>query len=126
MKLFKVILRPEKEAELKDVLRGIGYHGITSKDCMGLGEQKKTITQIYRGRVYEQRVDSIKRKEMEFVVPDDRVVKAVQTIRKIAATDQGGDGRIYISTLDDSIHIHSGDKHVGDSSEEGLASVEQE
>jgi nitrogen regulatory protein PII len=118
MKLFKVILRPEKEFVLKDVLSGIGYHGITSKDCAGLGESKKVVKQVYRGKVYEQRVDAVKRKELEFVVPDDKVEMAIETIRKVAATEQGGDGRIYVSTLDESIHIHTGDIHMGDSSEE--------
>jgi nitrogen regulatory protein PII len=123
MKLVKVILRPEKEFELKDVLSGLGYHGITSKDSAGFGESKKVVKQVYRGKVYEQRVDAIKRKELEFVVPDDRVEKVVETIRKVAVTSQGGDGRIYISTLDDSIHIHTGDKHFGDTSEEGLEKI---
>ena len=53
--LFKVILRPEKEFVLKDILSGIGYHGITSKDSAGLGESKKVVKQVYRGKVYEQR-----------------------------------------------------------------------
>ncbi len=123
MKLVKVILRPEKEFELKDVLSGLGYHGITSKDCAGFGESKKIVKQVYRGKVYEQRVDAIKRKELEFVVPDDRVEKVVETIRKITKTNEGGDGRIYISTLDDSIHIHTGDTHFGDTSEEGLEKI---
>ena len=78
------------------------------------------IKQVYRGKVYEQRVDSVKREELEFVVPDDKVEKVLETIRSVAATTLGGDGRIYISTLDDAIHIHSGDKHMGDSSEKGL------
>ncbi len=120
MKLFKVILRPEKEFVLKDVLSGIGYHGITSKDSAGFGESKKIVKQVYRGKVYEQRVDTVKRKEMEFVVPDDKVEKVIDTIRKVAETEQGGDGRIYVSTLDVSIHIHKGDKHMGDSSEEEI------
>jgi nitrogen regulatory protein P-II 1 len=119
MKLVKVIMRPEKSLELKDVLSGIGFHGITSKDCYGFGESKKIVTQVYRGKVYEQRVDAIKRKEIEFVVPDDRFEKVIETIRKVAATSHGGDGRIYISTLDESLHIHTGDRHLGDSSEEG-------
>jgi nitrogen regulatory protein PII len=118
MKLFKVILRPEKEFVLKDVLSGIGYHGITSKDSAGFGESKKVVKQVYRGKVYEQRVDAVKRKEIEFVVPDDKVKKVIETIRSVAVTEQGGDGRIYISTLDESIHIHTGDRHMGDSSEE--------
>ncbi len=120
MKLIKVILRPEKEFELKDVLCGIGYHGITAKDSSGFGESKKIIKQVYRGKVYEQRADAVKRKEIEFVVPDDKVEKVVETIRKIATTAQGGDGRIYIFPMENAIHIHSGDRHLGDSSEEDL------
>jgi len=124
LKLIKVILRPEKEFEEKDVLSGIGYHGITSKDCYGFGESKKVVKQVYRGKVYEQRVDAVKRKELEFVVPDDRLEKVIETIRKVAVTNQGGDGRIYVSTLDESIHIHTGDKHLGDSSEDELIGEE--
>ena len=124
MKLIKVILRPEKEFEVKDILSGIGYHGITSKDCYGFGESKKVVKQVYRGKVYEQRVDAVKRKELEFVVPDDRLEKVIETIRKVAVTNQGGDGRIYVSTLDESIHIHTGDKHLGDSSEDELIGEE--
>jgi len=52
MKLVKAIVRSEKEFELKDVLSGIGYHGITSKDSAGFGESKKVFKQIYRGKVY--------------------------------------------------------------------------
>ena len=124
MKLIKVILRPEKEFEVKDILSGIGYHGITSKDSAGFGESKKVVKQVYRGKVYEQRVDAVKRKELEFVVQDDKVEKVIETIRKVAVTNQGGDGRIYVSTLDESIHIHTGDKHLGDSSENELKGEE--
>ena len=117
MKLFKVVLRPEKEIVLKDILSGLGYHGITSKDSAGLGESKNVVKQVYRGKVYEQRV-AVKRKELEFVVPDDKVKKVIETIRNVAITEQGGDGRIYVTTLDESIHIHTGDTHSGDSSED--------
>jgi nitrogen regulatory protein PII len=120
MKLIKVIMRPEKTYELKDILTGIGYHGITAKACSGFGESKKVVKQVYRGKVYEQRVDATKREELEFVVPDDKVEKVIETIRNVAVTDQGADGRIYVSTLDKSLHIHSGDSHLGDASEEDL------
>ncbi|MCP5006320.1 MAG: P-II family nitrogen regulator [Planctomycetes bacterium] len=120
MKLVKVIIRPEKTFEVKDVLYGLGYHGITANQTTGFGEQKKTIKQVYRGRVYEQRVDSVKREELEFVVPDEKVEKVIETIRNVAKTDQGGDGRIYVTPLGESIHIHSGDRHLGDSSEKEL------
>ncbi len=118
MKLVKAIIRPEKEFEVKDVLSGIGYHGITSKDSAGFGESKKVIKQVYRGKVYEQRVDAIKRKEIEVVTPDDKVEKVIEAIRNVAKTEQGGDGRIYILPLENAIHIHSGDIHIGDSTEE--------
>ena len=49
---------------------------------------------------------------------DDKVQKVIETVRKVAVTEQGGDGRIYVSTLDESIHIHAGDTHLGDSSED--------
>ncbi|MFQ5786933.1 MAG: P-II family nitrogen regulator [Thermodesulfobacteriota bacterium] len=124
MKLVKAIIRPEKEFEVKDVLSGIGYHGITSKESSGFGESKKVVKQVYRGKVYEQRVDAVKRKEIEFVVPDDKVEKVIETIRKVAVTKQGGDGRVYVSTLDESIHIHTGEKHLGDSSEDELKGEE--
>ncbi len=120
MKLIKVILRPEKTMELKDALSGLGYHGITAKHASGFGEQKKTVKQVYRGKIYEQRVDAIKREELEFVVADYRVESVIKTIRDVVATEQGGDGRIYISTLDNAIHISSGDRHLGDSSETGF------
>ena len=120
MKLIKVILRPEKTMELKDALSGLGYHGITAKHASGFGEQKKTVKQVYRGKIYEQRVDAVKREELEFVVADYRVESVIKTIRDVVATEQGGDGRIYISTLDNAIHISSGDRHLGDSSETGF------
>lgn len=94
--------------------------GLRLKIVQGLESNKKVIKQVYRGKVYEQRMDTVKRQELEFVVPDDKVKKVIETIRKVAATSEGGDGRIYISPLDDAIHIHSGDKHMGDSSEEDL------
>ncbi len=120
MKLIKVVFRPEKTLDLKDALTALGFHGITFKTNFGFSEQKKKIRQIFCGKVYEKRVDATKRADIEFVVPDDKVEKVVETIRKIAKTSQGGDGRIYISTLDDAIHIHSGDRHLGDSSETGF------
>ncbi len=120
MKLIKVIMRPEKTYELKDILTGIGYHGITAKPCSGFGESKKVVKQIYRGKVYEQRADAVKREELEFVVPDNNAEKVIETIRNVGSTEHGADGRIYVSTLDESVHIHSGDRHMGDASEKDI------
>ena len=124
MKLIKAIVRPEKALGLKDILSGSGYHGITSTDCCGYGESKKIIKQIYRGKVYEQRADAVKRTEVELVVPDDKVDNIIRTIRNIAVTNHGADGRIYVFAMNDSVHIHSGEKHLGDASEKELQDEE--
>ena len=120
MKLVKAITRPEKALAVKDILSGSGYHGITTTDCFGYGESKKIVKQIYRGKVYEQRVDAVKRTELEFVVPDDKVDNVIRTIRNVAVTNHGADGRIYIFAMNDSVHISSGSTHLGDASEKEL------
>ncbi len=120
MKLIKVIFRPDKILDLKDALTALGYHGITFKTNFGFGEQRKTIRQIFRGKIYEKRGDAIERAEIEFVVADSRVEKVIETIRNVTKTEQEGDGRIYIFPMENAIHIHSGDRHLGDSSETGF------
>jgi len=117
MKLVKVIMRPEKKFALKDILTDMGCHGITTKECSGFGESKETIREIYQGRVYEQRIDVTKREEMEFVVPDDKVKEVLENVKRVAATDDGADGRIYVSALEESVHIHNGSGHRGDANE---------
>jgi nitrogen regulatory protein PII len=120
MKLVKVIIRPEKKFALKDVLADIGCHGITSRECSGFAESKKTIREVYSGRVYEQRDDVVKREEMEFVVPDNKVKEVLERVQLVAATDEGADGRIYVSALEESVHIHNGKEHTGDGNESDL------
>ncbi len=120
MKLIKVIFRPEKLLDLKDALSALGYHGITFKTNYGFGEQRKTIRQIFRGKIYEKRGDAVKRAEIEFVVADYRVEKVIETIRNVTKTEEEGDGRIYVFPMENAVHIHSGDRHLGDSSETGF------
>jgi nitrogen regulatory protein PII 2 len=120
MKLIKVVCKPEKTMDVKDVLTDLGYHGITSKHTFGYGECKKIVKQVYRGKVYEQRVDAVKREEMEFVVADYRVKSVIDAIRSVTKTEEGADGRIYVFPIEQSIHIHTGDRHIGDSTETGF------
>ena len=120
MKLIKVILKPEKTLDLKDELTNLGYHGISTKHTFGYGEQIKTIKQVYRGKVYEQRIDAVKREELEFIVADYRVKSVIESIRSVTKSDQGGDGRIYVLPVEQSIHIHTGGRHMGDSTETGF------
>ena len=117
MKLVKVIMRPEKKFALKDVLADLGCHGITTKPCSGFGESKETIREVYSGHVYEKRSDVINREEMEFVVPDDKLKEVLENVKKVATTDDGADGRIYVSALEESVHIHNGSDHLGDVNE---------
>ncbi len=117
MKLVKVIMRPEKKFALKDALADMGYHGITTKECSGYGESRKIIREVYNGRVYEQRTDFVKREEMEFVVPANKVKEVLENVQRVATTDDGADGRIYVSALEESVHIHNGSEHSGDGNE---------
>ncbi len=117
MKLVKVVIVPEKKFALKDVLVDMGCHGITSKECSGFGESRKTIREVYNGKVYEQRTDVVKREEMEFVVPTNKVKEVLENIQMVAATDDGADGRIYVSALEESVHVHNGSEHSGDGDE---------
>jgi nitrogen regulatory protein P-II 1 len=117
MKLVKVIIRPEKKFALKDALVDMGCHGITTKECSGFAESKKTIKEVYGGRVYEQRSDVVKREEMEFVVPANKVKEVLEKVQLVAATDDGADGRIYVKALEESVHIHNGKEHTGDENE---------
>ena len=117
MKLVKVIIRPEKKFALKDVLANMGCHGITTKACSGFGESKEIIREDYHGVVYERRNDFSNREEMEFVVPDDKVNEVLENVKKVAATDDGADGRIYVSALEQSVHVHNGSEHRGDQNE---------
>ncbi len=120
MKLIKVVCKPEKTMDVKDVLTDLGYHGITSKHTLGYGECKKIVKQVYRGKVYEQRTDAVKREELEFIVADYRVKSVMEAIRSVTKTDEGADGRIYVFPIEQSIHIHTGDRHIGDSTETGF------
>ncbi len=117
MKLVKVIMRPEKKFALKDVLADMGFHGITTKECSGFGESKETIREDYHGVVYERRNDVSNREEMEFVVPNDKVKEVLENVQRVARTDEGADGRIYVSALEESVHIHNGSDHLGDGNE---------
>ena len=123
MKLVKSIVRPEKAIDLKDELQKMGYHGITTKEIAGYGERKLTVKQVYRGRVFETRADSVKRVELEVVVPDAKIQEVIDTVRSMCVSGSGADGRIYVTPLEQSIHVDTGTKHVGTSNEEGAKDI---
>jgi len=118
MILIKAIVLPERVVMIKDTLQEQGFHGITTKNSHGYGEQKLTVKKVYRGHVFEERVDAVSRVELELVVGEDKVDEVIDIIRDSGSSGEGGDGRIYVFPLARSIHIGSGTKHLGCQEEE--------
>lgn len=107
MKKIECIIKPFKLDEVKEALSEIGIQGITVSEVKGFGRQKGH-TEIYRGAEYV--VDFIPKIKMEIVVPDDLVVKAVETVENVAKTGRIGDGKIFVLPVEEAIRIRTGEK----------------
>lgn len=107
MKKIIAIIREERFSAIKDALSDIGYPGMTLTEVKGHGAQKG-VTEQWRGRTY--RTDFIKKIEMEIVVPDREVERIVECIVKEARTGSIGDGKIFISPIEDVIRIRTGER----------------
>jgi nitrogen regulatory protein P-II 1 len=110
MKKIEAIIRVEKLDEVRTALKELGYPGLTVTRVEGHGKQKGLVEQ-FRGRKYV--VELLPKVKLEIGVKDDEVDKIVEIIVKTARTGQIGDGKIFISPLDDVIRIRTGEK--GDS-----------
>ncbi len=110
MKKVEAIIKPFKLEEVKDALGEIGVEGMTVSEVKGFGRQKGH-TEIYRGSEYT--VDFLPKIKLELVLPDSRVDAAVAAIIKSAKTGKIGDGKVFISPVDDAIRIRTEEK--GDS-----------
>lgn len=106
MKRIEAIIRPEKVNIVKEALEELGYPGITVTEVKGHGTQKG-ITETWRGRVFK--VDLLSKVKIELVVPDADVDKLVQTIAEEAKTGNIGDGKIFVSSVNDAIRIRTGE-----------------
>ena len=112
MKKIEAIIKPFKLEEVKDALAEIGIEGMTVSEVKGFGRQKGH-TEIYRGSEYT--VDFLPKIKLEVVAPDERVDAAVQAIVKAAKTGKIGDGKVFVSNIEDAIRIRTderGDKAV--------------
>ena len=112
MKKIEAIIKPFKLEEVKDALGEIGIEGMTVTEVKGFGRQKGH-TEIYRGSEYT--VDFLPKIKLEIVAPDERVDSAVAAIVKGAKTGKIGDGKVFVSTIEDAIRIRTderGDKAV--------------
>ncbi len=106
MKKIEAIVKPFKLDEVKEALQEVGIQGITVTEAKGFGRQKGH-TELYRGAEYV--VDFLPKVKLEIVVADDLVEKAIEAIKKAAYTGRIGDGKIFISTIDQAIRIRTGE-----------------
>jgi nitrogen regulatory protein P-II 1 len=107
MKKIEAIIKPFKLDEVKDALNQIGLKGITVLEAKGFGRQKGH-TELYRGAEYV--VDFLPKVKIELIIEDEMVEKAGEAIRSSADTGRIGDGKIFVSSIDDAIRIRTGER----------------
>src|ERR1700750_195314 len=107
MKKIEAIIKPFKLEEVKDALGEIGLEGMTVTEVKGFGRQKGH-TEIYRGSEYT--VDFLPKIKLEVVLSDERVDIAASALIKAAKTGKIGDGKIFVSTIDQAIRIRTEEK----------------
>ena len=107
MQKIEAVIQPSKLDSVKDALVEIGVNGMTILEARGHGRQKGH-TEVYRGREYS--VDLLPKVKLELVVPDDMVDSAVNTIISAARTGSIGDGKIFISKIDEAIRIRNDER----------------
>jgi nitrogen regulatory protein P-II 1 len=104
MMKIEAIIQPSRFESVKDALREIGIEGMTVTEVRGHGRQKGH-TEVYRGREYT--VDLLPKIKLEMVLPDALADKAVDTILKTAKTGKIGDGKIFLSRVDQAVRIRN-------------------
>ena len=106
MKLVTAIIKPFKLDDVRDALSGIGAQGMTVTEVKGFGRQKGH-TEIYRGAEYV--VNMLPKIRVDIAVDSDQVDKVVSTIMASAKTGQIGDGKIFVSPIDHTVRIRTGE-----------------
>jgi len=107
MRKVEAIIKPFKLDEVKEGLNEIGIQGITVSEVKGFGRQKGH-TELYRGAEYV--VDFIPKIKMEIIVRDDLVAKVVEVIEETAKTGRIGDGKIFVTPVDEVVRIRTGER----------------
>ena len=106
MKLITAVLKPFKLEDVREALSEIGVKGVTVTEVKGFGRQKGH-TELYRGAEYV--VDFLPKVKVEVAVTDEMVEPAIEAITRIASTGKIGDGKIFISPLEQVIRIRTGE-----------------
>ena len=107
MKKIEAIIKPFKLDEVKEALHDVGIQGITVLEAKGFGRQKGH-TELYRGAEYV--VDFLPKIKIEVVIDDSMTDRVVDAIQNAAQTGRIGDGKIFISTIDEAIRIRTGER----------------
>ncbi|MFN7451503.1 MAG: P-II family nitrogen regulator [Alphaproteobacteria bacterium] len=107
MKKIEAIIKPFKLDDVKEALQEIGLQGITVIEARGCGRQKGH-TELYRGAEYV--VDFLPKVKIEVIVDDPMVEKTISAIMTAAQTGRIGDGKIFVSPVDDAIRIRTGER----------------
>ncbi len=107
MQKIEAVIQPSKLDEVKDALIAIGVEGMTVLEARGHGRQKGH-TEFYRGREYA--VDLLPKVKLELVVSDEVAERAIQAILKAARTGRIGDGKIFVSRIDEVIRIRNDER----------------
>ncbi len=107
MKKVEAIIKPFKLEEVKDALAEIGVEGMSITEVKGFGRQKGH-TEIYRGSEYT--VDFLPKIKLELVLPDNQIDAAIAAIVKAAKTGKIGDGKIFVSVIEQAIRIRTEEK----------------
>lgn len=106
MKKIEAIIKPFKLDEVKEALQEVGIQGLSVIEVKGFGRQKGH-TELYRGAEYV--VDFLPKVKLEVVLDDDQVDAALAAIVDAAKTDKIGDGKIFVSTIEQAIRIRTGE-----------------
>jgi nitrogen regulatory protein PII len=106
MKLVMAIFKPFKLDEVRDALTGLGIQGLTVSEVKGFGRQKGQ-TEIYRGAEYA--VSFLPKVKIEVVVEDAQVESVVDAVRKAAGTGRIGDGKIFVTPVEQAVRIRTGE-----------------
>ncbi len=107
MKKIEAVIKPFKLDEVKDALNAIGVQGITVTEVKGFGRQKGH-TELYRGAEYV--VDFLPKVKLEIIAADMLVSKIIETIETTAKTGRIGDGKIFVTPVDEVIRIRTGER----------------
>jgi nitrogen regulatory protein P-II 1 len=107
MKLVTAIIKPFKLDDVKEALESFGVHGLTVSEVNGYGRQKGH-TEVYRGAEYT--VDFVAKVKVEVVVESDDAADVVNVIVKAAATGQIGDGKVWVTGVDDIVRVRTGER----------------